>query len=144
MRFEERSNVVRDAAPLDLFDPLANDAWPGRGGGHGVRPPRLAECIREQFEVWLRPIGRREIPEEVVDVAPLHVGASQNGVELAGQERAAVTVMEPHTTRALSVTFLIPAFGLLWGGLFLGEALPAGALAGAVLIVLGTVLVTRG
>jgi len=47
-------------------------------------------------------------------------------------------------TRALSVTFLIPAFGLLWGGLFLGEALPAGALAGAVLIVLGTVLVTRG
>lgn len=47
-------------------------------------------------------------------------------------------------TRALTVTFLIPAFGLLWGGLFLGESLPAGALAGAVLIVSGTVLVTRG
>lgn len=47
-------------------------------------------------------------------------------------------------TRALTVTFLIPAFGLLWGGLFLGESLPAGALAGAVLIVAGTVLVTRG
>ncbi|TAK44666.1 MAG: DMT family transporter [Betaproteobacteria bacterium] len=47
-------------------------------------------------------------------------------------------------TRALTVTFLIPAFGLLWGGLFLGEALPAGALAGAVLIVAGTALVTRG
>ena len=47
-------------------------------------------------------------------------------------------------TRALTVTFLIPAFGLLWGGLFLGESLPAGALAGAVLIVGGTALVTRG
>lgn len=47
-------------------------------------------------------------------------------------------------TRALTVTFLIPAFGLLWGALFLGESLPAGALAGAVLIVGGTVLVTRG
>ena len=47
-------------------------------------------------------------------------------------------------TRALTVTFLIPAFGLLWGWLFLGETLPPGALAGAVLIVAGTVLVTRG
>ena len=47
-------------------------------------------------------------------------------------------------TRALTVTFLIPAFGVLWGTLFLGESLPAGALAGAVLIVGGTALVTRG
>jgi len=53
-------------------------------------------------------------------------------------------IAEVGATRALTVTFLIPAFGLLWGGLFLGESLPAGALAGAVLIVLGTVLVTRG
>jgi drug/metabolite transporter (DMT)-like permease len=46
-------------------------------------------------------------------------------------------------TRALTVTFLIPPFGVLWGTLFLGEALPAGMLAGGVLIVAGTVLVTR-
>jgi drug/metabolite transporter (DMT)-like permease len=47
-------------------------------------------------------------------------------------------------TRALTVTYLMPAFALLWGLLFLGEALPASALAGAVLILAGTVLVTRG
>jgi drug/metabolite transporter (DMT)-like permease len=47
-------------------------------------------------------------------------------------------------TRALTVTFLIPVFGVLWGRLFLGEALPAGTLAGGVSIVLGTILVTRG
>jgi len=47
-------------------------------------------------------------------------------------------------TRALTVTFLIPPFGVLWGWLFLGEALPAGVLGGGVLIVAGTVLVTRG
>lgn len=46
-------------------------------------------------------------------------------------------------TRALTVTFLIPPFGVLWGTLFLGEALPAGMLAGGVLIVAGTILVTR-
>jgi drug/metabolite transporter (DMT)-like permease len=46
-------------------------------------------------------------------------------------------------TRALTVTYLIPLFGLLWGWLFLGEALPASALAGGVLILAGTVMVTR-
>jgi len=47
-------------------------------------------------------------------------------------------------TRALTVTYLIPLFGILWGWLFLGEALPAAALAGGALILAGTVLVTRG
>jgi drug/metabolite transporter (DMT)-like permease len=47
-------------------------------------------------------------------------------------------------TRALTVTYLIPLFGVLWGWLFLGESLPASALAGGVLILAGTVLVTRG
>jgi len=47
-------------------------------------------------------------------------------------------------TRALTVTYLIPLFGVLWGWLFLGEALPASALAGGACILAGTVLVTRG
>ena len=46
-------------------------------------------------------------------------------------------------TRALTVTYLIPLFGVLWGWLLLGESLPASALAGGVLILAGTVLVTR-
>lgn len=47
-------------------------------------------------------------------------------------------------TKALAVTYLIPLFGVLWGWLFLGESLPASALAGGLLILSGTVLVTRG
>jgi len=46
-------------------------------------------------------------------------------------------------TRALTVTYLIPLFGVLWGWIFLGETLPAAALAGGALILVGTVLVTR-
>jgi len=46
-------------------------------------------------------------------------------------------------TRALTVTYLIPLFGVLWGWIFLGETLPAAALAGGALIVAGTALVTR-
>jgi drug/metabolite transporter (DMT)-like permease len=43
---------------------------------------------------------------------------------------------------ALSVTFLIPVFGVLWGFLFLDEQVGWHTLGGGVLVVLGTALVT--
>ena len=44
-------------------------------------------------------------------------------------------------TKALTVTFLIPVFGILWGGLFLGERVDAAMLGGSALILCGTALV---
>jgi drug/metabolite transporter (DMT)-like permease len=44
---------------------------------------------------------------------------------------------------AQTVSLLIPAFGMLWGTMFLGEMLGLAGLAGAACIVLGTVLITR-
>ena len=41
-------------------------------------------------------------------------------------------------TRALTVTFLMPAFGIVWGAWLLREAITPGMVAGAALIVLGT------
>jgi len=46
-------------------------------------------------------------------------------------------------TRAMTVTFLMPAFGMLWGRLFLDETITLPMLAGAVLIVAGTAGVVR-
>jgi drug/metabolite transporter (DMT)-like permease len=46
-------------------------------------------------------------------------------------------------TGALTVTYLIPLFGVLWGALFLGEALSVSMLAGGALVILGTVFVLR-
>jgi drug/metabolite transporter (DMT)-like permease len=46
-------------------------------------------------------------------------------------------------TRALTVTYLIPLFGLLWARLFLGEPLTAGMAIGGALVLLGTVMVLR-
>ena len=45
--------------------------------------------------------------------------------------------------RALTVTYLIPVFGVLWGALFLGETVSLSMLGGGALIILGTVLVLR-
>ena len=44
---------------------------------------------------------------------------------------------------ALTVTYLTPLFGMLWGALFLGETLTVSMLAGAALVILGTVFVLR-
>jgi drug/metabolite transporter (DMT)-like permease len=44
--------------------------------------------------------------------------------------------------RAISVTFLIPLFGVLWGALFLGETVTAAMLMGCAVILAGTALVT--
>jgi drug/metabolite transporter (DMT)-like permease len=46
-------------------------------------------------------------------------------------------------TGALTVTYLIPVFGVLWGALFLGEVLTLPMLFGGVLVILGTVLVLK-
>jgi drug/metabolite transporter (DMT)-like permease len=45
-------------------------------------------------------------------------------------------------SKAITVTFLIPVFGVLWGALFLGEAITAAMVLGCGVILLGTALVT--
>lgn len=47
-------------------------------------------------------------------------------------------------TRALTVTYLIPPFGVLWGALFLGETPTLAMIAGAITVIVGTVMVLRG
>jgi drug/metabolite transporter (DMT)-like permease len=42
---------------------------------------------------------------------------------------------------ALTVTFLIPVFGIAWGCMFLGERIGWNTVAGSILIVAGTALV---
>jgi drug/metabolite transporter (DMT)-like permease len=43
---------------------------------------------------------------------------------------------------ALSVTFLIPVFGIFWGALFLSEAVDRHTVIGTAIILCGTALVT--
>ena len=50
-------------------------------------------------------------------------------------------IAEAGPTKALTVTFLMPAFGMAWGRLLLGEAITTAMLAGAALILCGTWLI---
>lgn len=47
------------------------------------------------------------------------------------------------TMKSVTVTYLIPPFGMLWGYLFLGEAFTWNTILGCAVIVCGTVLVVR-
>jgi drug/metabolite transporter (DMT)-like permease len=49
---------------------------------------------------------------------------------------------EVGTTSALTVTFLSPVFGILWGALFLGEAIGWYTIVGSAIVLAGTALVT--
>jgi len=51
-------------------------------------------------------------------------------------------IEEVGPTSALTVTFLNPVFGILWGALFLGEAVGWHTLAGSGIVLVGTALVT--
>lgn len=51
-------------------------------------------------------------------------------------------IAEVGTTSALTVTFLNPVFGILWGALFLGEVVGWYTVAGSAIVLLGTALVT--
>jgi drug/metabolite transporter (DMT)-like permease len=44
-------------------------------------------------------------------------------------------------TKALTVTFLMPVFGMIWGALLLHETISLGMIAGTALIFVGTSLV---
>lgn len=46
-------------------------------------------------------------------------------------------------TRTLTVTFLIPLFGMLWGALFLSETITLSMIGGCALIIMGTLFVLR-
>jgi drug/metabolite transporter (DMT)-like permease len=51
-------------------------------------------------------------------------------------------VKEVGATSALTVTFLIPVFGILWGSLFLAEVVGWYTIAGSATVIVGTALVT--
>lgn len=44
--------------------------------------------------------------------------------------------------RAITVTFVIPIFGILWGALFLAERVSMGMMAACAIVLVGTALAT--
>lgn len=84
------------------------------------------------------PLISWQMPSTGVLLALLTLGVVCSGVAYFLYFRL---IADVGPTKATSVTFLIPVFGVTWGALFFDERLTLGALAGAVLIFVGVALV---
>ena len=113
---------------------------------HSATMPPLMLALGSQLgaAVALAPAALLTLPR----AAPSH-GALASAVALALVCTAAAylayfrLIARIGPVRALTVTFLIPVFGLLWGALFLGEPITASMLAGCATVLVATRLVLR-
>jgi drug/metabolite transporter (DMT)-like permease len=150
--------LVVGLAPVEVDGPfvLAVLACLGAAVGYGVGAnlarehfagePSLAMAIGQQLAaaVVLLPV----VPFVPVREAPgLADVACLLGLALASTSLAYLIyfrlIAELGATGALTVTFLVPVFGVLWGALFLGEALHLGTLVGGA-VVLASIVVVAG
>lgn len=107
--------------------PLAVAGWSQLLGGAALLPFALAMPVQVSLT-----------PAIVVNVLLLALVCSAAAYALYFR-----LIADVGPTRAMTVTFLMPAFGMLWGRLLLDETITLPMLAGAALIVAGTGTVLR-
>ena len=93
-RLEERARVGGQRVPPHRAQPIADRVHPGGLREGRAAPPRLLEGVVQEDQVRGGPGRVAQVPDEVVEVAALGPGPLQDRVELAGQERGAVVVLE--------------------------------------------------
>jgi len=93
---------------------------------------------------WLLPLGLLQAPTAHPSAqAWMAVGALALGSTAVAYLIFFRLIRDLGPIRATSVTFLIPAFGVLWGVIFLGEPLSLGMLLGFTLVLSASLLVLR-
>jgi drug/metabolite transporter (DMT)-like permease len=114
---------------------------------HGAGVPSRGIAVGSQFAAAavLLPFVALTVPSEapnaVVVANLVLLGVVASGFAFILYFRLMADV---GATRALTVTFLVPLFAFFWAAVFLGEALTLPIAVGGVLILAGTLLVTRG
>ena len=109
-----------------------------------MQPLQIAAGIHAVALVMLLPGAAWSLPRAhftpVALLAVLVMGVVTSGLAYWAHLR-----ILQHVTpvAAMSPTFMIPVFGVLWGSVFLGEQLSAGIFAGGALVLLASALITN-
>ncbi|GLX80181.1 hypothetical protein tinsulaeT_35210 [Thalassotalea insulae] len=109
----------------------------------GLKPLTLATGSQLAASSVLLPLSMFYFPSQLPSIAAI------NSVLLLGVLCTGFAyilffrlIAEMGPTKAISVTYLIPAFGLFWGAVFLKETITLTMLAGCALILIGVALTT--
>ncbi len=109
----------------------------------GLSSVALATCSQLAASLWLLPFTPFALPSVVpsltVILAVLALALFSTALALL---LYFYLIASAGPTRALTVTFLVPGFGILWGAALLGEAITLGTLVGFGIILAGTGFVT--
>ncbi|MEZ9784965.1 DMT family transporter [Vibrio breoganii] len=117
------SNYAKNAPKISSFDNAHGSMW--------------AACLIVLPLLPFMPI--REMPDVQISISVILLGVVCTGLAYLLYFRLIEDLGPPS---ALSVTFLIPLFGILWGYLFLGEQVGWNTALGALFVIGGTMLVT--
>ncbi|MEG3219360.1 DMT family transporter [Vibrio gigantis] len=117
------SNYTKTAPKVEAFNNAHGSMW-------------AAVLIVLPF-VFFMPM--REAPDLTITTSVILLGAVCTGLAYLLYFNL---INELGAPSALSVTFLIPVFGILWGNLFLDEAIGINTIVGSILVITGTMLVT--
>ena len=136
--------VIAVAASLGAaFCYAVAGVWLKRNGTH-LKPVAVAGWSQVFAALVLLPIAAASpmpaAPTALVVVDLLALALVCSGVAYLLYYRL---IADVGPTRAMTVTFLMPAFGIAWGALFLGERVTPAMVAGAAMIVAGTAAVLR-
>jgi drug/metabolite transporter (DMT)-like permease len=146
VRFDPSS--VREGAPRAILLGLAASLCYGVSTTYARSAPRIDAFANAHGSMWAATLWIAPAVPFFVHPAPLSptlviavlaLGILCSGVAYLLYFRL---IADLGPTSALTVTFLVPVFGILWGHVFLGEPVGWDTLAGALIVIAGTALVT--
>nr|AIA15604.1 EamA-like transporter family [uncultured bacterium] len=111
--------------------------------GKGIRPYSLACCTLLGAALWLLPLTPFALPKAAPDLNAILAVLALALLSTALAYLLFFGLIESAgPTKTLTVTFLAPVFGIIWGALFLSEELTISTLVGFAIILVGTAFIT--
>jgi drug/metabolite transporter (DMT)-like permease len=109
-----------------------------------MSPIAVAAGSQIASSIWMLPVSLWYLPSDVPSM-PSWIAAITLGVVCTGVALVIYfyLIQAVDATRAMTIAYLIPLFGILWGGIFLGETLTYIAFLGGCFVLLGLYLFNK-
>jgi drug/metabolite transporter (DMT)-like permease len=140
--------TLREGAPLAIALALAASLSYGIATNYAKSARKVEPFANAHGSMWAAALliapavpfaPPSALPTPAIALAVLALGVLCSGIAYLLYFRL---IADIGAASALTVTFLVPVFGVLWGHLILGEPLGWNTLVGALVVIVGTALVT--